>query len=43
MRREDLNEHVGFNRLGFDWVHESFEYGSRNQERGGGIKRCLIL
>jgi hypothetical protein len=30
--REDLNEHVGSTRVGFDGVHGSFGYGSRNQE-----------
>jgi hypothetical protein len=33
---EDLNGHVCFTRVGFDGVHESFRYGSRNQE-GEGI------
>ena len=28
----DLNGHVGSTRVGFDGVHESFGYGSRNQE-----------
>jgi hypothetical protein len=32
----DLNEHVGYTRVGFDGVHGGFEYGSRNQE-GEGI------
>jgi hypothetical protein len=33
---EDLNGHVGSNRVDFDVVHGGFGYGSRNQE-GGGI------
>jgi hypothetical protein len=32
----DLNGHVGSSRVGFDGVHVSFGYGSRNQE-GEGI------
>jgi exonuclease III len=32
----DLNGHVGSTRVGFDWVHGGFGYGSRNQE-GEGI------
>jgi hypothetical protein len=30
----NLNEHVGSTRVGFDEVHESIGYGSRNQEGG---------
>jgi hypothetical protein len=28
----DLNGHVGSSRVGFEWVHRGFGYGSRNQE-----------
>jgi exonuclease III len=27
----DLNGHVGSTRVGFEWVHGGFRYGSRNQ------------
>jgi hypothetical protein len=32
----ELNGHVGSTRVGFDWVHGGFEYGSRNK-KGEGI------
>jgi hypothetical protein len=32
---EDLNEHVGSTRVGFDRVNEGFRYESRNQEEEG--------
>jgi hypothetical protein len=37
--RGDLNEHVGSTRVGFDGVHASFMYGSRNQEGEGILTR----
>jgi hypothetical protein len=30
--RGDLNDHVGATNIGFERVHDGFEYGSRNQE-----------
>jgi hypothetical protein len=37
----DINEHVGSTRVGFDRVHESFRYGSRNQEWEGILNFVL--
>jgi hypothetical protein len=37
----DLNEHVGSTRVGFDGVHRSFGYGSRNQEGEGILNFAL--
>jgi hypothetical protein len=37
----DFNEHVGSTRVGFDGVHEGFEYGSRNQEGDGILNFAL--
>jgi hypothetical protein len=37
----DLNEHVGSTRVGFNGVHEGFEYGSRNQEGEGILNFAL--
>jgi hypothetical protein len=37
----DLNGHVGSTRVGFDWVHGSFGYGSRNQEGEGILNFAL--
>jgi hypothetical protein len=37
----DLNGHVGSTRVGFDWVHEGFGYGSRNQEGEGILNFAL--
>jgi hypothetical protein len=37
----DLNEHVGSTRVDFDWVHEGFGYGSRNQEGDGILNFAL--
>jgi hypothetical protein len=38
---EDFNGHVGSTRVGFDGVHESFRYGSRNQEGEGILNFAL--
>jgi hypothetical protein len=38
----DLNGHVGSTRVCFDWVHEGFGYGSRNQE-GDGILNFAVV
>jgi hypothetical protein len=37
----DLNGHVGSTRVGFDGVHESFGYWSRNQEGEGILNFAL--
>jgi hypothetical protein len=37
----DLNGHVCFTRVGFDWVHGGFRYGSRNQEGEGILNFAL--
>jgi hypothetical protein len=37
----DLNGHVGSTRVGFEWVHGGFRYGSRNQE-GEGILNFVL-
>jgi hypothetical protein len=37
----DLNGHVGSTRVGFEGVHEGFEYGSRNQEGEGTLNFAL--
>jgi hypothetical protein len=36
-----LNGHVGSTRIGFDWVHVGFGYGSRNQEGEGILNFAL--
>jgi hypothetical protein len=36
-----LNEHVGPTRVGFNVVHESLGYGSRNQEGKGILNFAL--
>jgi hypothetical protein len=38
----DLNGHVGSTRVCFDWVHEGFGYGSRNQE-GDSILNFVVV
>jgi hypothetical protein len=37
----DLNGHISSTRVGFDGVHESFGYGSRNQEGKGILNFAL--
>jgi hypothetical protein len=37
----DLNGHVGSTRVGFNWVHGGFGYGSRNQEGEGILNFAL--
>jgi hypothetical protein len=37
----NLNGHIGSTRVGFDGVHESFRYGSRNQEGEGILNFAL--
>jgi hypothetical protein len=39
--RGDFNGHIGSTRVGFDGVHKSFRYGSRNQE-GDGILNFVL-